>query len=421
MLDRVEILVKAGKGGDGAISFRHEKFVPFGGPDGGDGGKGGDVEIRADASITSLRYFRHKRTYRAENGKSGGGKKKHGKKGAPLILPVPVGTVVSYRDIVGDNSLVADLEQSGQQVAVARGGKGGMGNTRFASSVNQAPQIAQKGESGEENAIILEMRLIADVGIIGYPSVGKSTLLAAASAARPRIASYPFTTIEPILGAVEVGQRSFVLAEIPGLIEGAHLGRGLGHDFLRHIMRTRVLIHLIDASSVSPVEDMLRVNAELALFDSALVQKPQLVAVNKIDLPEVQARLVEIRDSLSGAGIKALFISAATGERVAELMTEAKKRLDEATAGKSTDFQTPGKLFRPVPKVRGVSVQKEGGVFVVRVPELERIVTRGGVNGAEVHWQLKRQLTRLGVDKALEKAGIKPGDRVRCGSLEWEW
>ena len=416
MFDFVEIAVKAGDGGDGVVSFRREKFVPFGGPDGGDGGDGGDVVIVADRSVTSLRKFKHKRFYRAASGRNASGNRRHGKRGESLILAVPLGTVVSYKTM--DD--VFDLENAGQQVVVARGGVGGYGNVHYASSTNQAPQIAQRGEAGEEISVILEMRLIADVGVIGYPNVGKSTLLTAASAAKPEIASYPFTTVEPALGVVEVGQRIFVLAEIPGLIAGAHLGRGLGHDFLRHVTRTRMLIHLVDASSASPVEDMLQVNEELALFDSSLSRKPQLVAVNKIDLPEAKDRLAEVKEAFGGVGISVLFISAAIGEGVSELMAEAIKILDRAAAEKE-GVRLPWKVFRPQPRAAGPSVRKEGEIFVVLVPELERIITRAGVTGDEVRWQLKRQLARRGVNKALEKAGIKPGDKVRCGSLEWEW
>ena len=264
------------------------------------------------------------------------------------------------------------------------------------------------------------MRLIADVGIIGYPNVGKSTLLAAASAAKPKIASYPFTTREPVLGVVEIGQQSFILSEIPGLLQDAHLGRGLGHDFLRHIMRTKILIHLIDGSAESPGEDMIRVNNELSLFDSALAQKPQLVAVNKIDLPQVQARLTEIREAFSNADISVLCVSAATGQGVAKLMAETMKMLNRV-AEKETGREVPRKVFRPAPKVSRTSVRKEGDTFVVVVPGLERIVAGEGVPSAELRGLFKRQLARLGVSKTLEKAGIKPGDKVRCGTLEWEW
>ena len=420
MFDRIEITVRAGVGGNGEISFRREKFVPFGGPDGGDGGDGGNVLIVADSSVSSLRKFEHKRFYRADDGGAGKGKRKHGRKGKNLALTVPVGTVVSSKTTAGVNAFLADLEQRDQQVVVAEGGKGGRGNIHYASSTNQAPHIAQKGEAGGENYIILEMRLIADVGIIGYPNVGKSTLLAAASAAQPKIAEYPFTTLEPVLGVVEIGQQSFILAEIPGLITGAHLGRGLGHDFLRHIMRTRMLIHLIDGGSATPVEDMLRVNEELSLFDSALERKPQIVVVNKIDLPDVQTRLAEIKNAFGNAGIIAFFISAATGEGVAEAMAETMKILHKVTADPK-GIKVPGKVFRPQPRAGGISVHKEEDTFIVVAPELERIVTRGGVIGPDMRWQLKRQFTRLGVNKALEKAGVKPGDKVRCGDLEWEW
>jgi len=421
MLDRVEIAVKAGRGGGGAISFRREKFVPFGGPDGGDGGNGGNIVIRADPAAASLRKFKQKRFYRAEDGKAGKGKRQHGKNGGDVILIVPMGTVVSQKLQIGDDVLMADLEKPGQQVVVARGGKGGLGNTHFTSSTNQAPRIAQTGEAGEESSIILELRLIADAGIIGYPNVGKSTLLAAASEAKPKIASYPFTTCEPVLGVVEVGQRAFVLAEIPGLVEDAHLGRGLGHDFLRHIMRTKILIHLIDGSAVSPMEDMIRVNTELVLFDSALAQKPQLVVVNKIDLPQVRTRLTEIGGAFSNAGTKVVFISAATGEGVSELMAETMKVLNQVTAEKEAGKEVPRKVFHPQPKAGGASVHKEGDTFVVEAPGLERIVARTGVAGPEVRRQLKKQFIRRGVSQVLEKAGIKAGDRVRCGTLEWEW
>jgi len=304
---------------------------------------------------------------------------------------------------------------------VTKGGKGGLGNTHFTSSINQAPELAQKGETGEKYSIILEMRLIADVGIIGYPNVGKSTLLAAASAAQPKIASYPFTTREPILGVVEVGQRSFVLAEIPGLIDGAHLGRGLGHDFLRHIVRTKILIHLVDGSSTSPVENMIQVNAELSLFDSALAQKPQLIAVNKTDLSQVRVRLAEIKDAFSSAGTIPLFVSAASGKGVAELMAETVEVLQSVTLEGGVDDKIPTKVFRPQPKGIGSRVYKEGNTFVVVAPELERIVARIDVTSFGMRWQLKRKLARLGVSKALERAGIKSGDRVRCGNLEWDW
>ncbi len=421
MFDRAEIAVRAGRGGDGAISFRREKFVPFGGPDGGDGGHGGDVIIVAAPAVTSLRQIYQKRNYRAGDGKNGRGKRQHGRSGKDMVLEVPVGTVVSDKTSTGNGALVADLGEAGQQVVVAKGGRGGLGNVHFSSSTDQAPRIAQRGEDGEERAIILEMRLIADVGIIGYPNVGKSSLLAAASAARPEIAGYPFTTREPVLGVVRVGQQSFVLAEIPGLIEDAHLGRGLGHDFLRHILRTRMLLHLIDGGSGSPVDDMVRVNAELGLFDSVLAQKRQIVAVNKVDLPQVRARVNGIKDAFSKIGIDVLFISAATGEGVTRLMERTMEMLGQVSAGRETGGAAPRKVFRPRPRGASTGVYKEGDTFIVAAPGLDRIVTREGGTSPEVRRQLKRRLARMGLSKALEKAGIKPGDRIRCGNLEWEW
>ncbi|MBI2832550.1 MAG: GTPase ObgE, partial [Chloroflexi bacterium] len=281
MFEKVEIGVEAGNGGSGSISFRREKFVPFGGPDGGDGGKGGDVFLQADRSVTALGEYISRRLYRAGKGKNGSGGRKRGKNGEDLVLKVPVGTVVAD---VAQGAVIADLAKDGERVIVARGGKGGWGNAHYASASNQAPRIAQKGENGEEKRLLLELRIIADVGIIGYPNVGKSTLLASATAARPKIADYPFTTTEPVLGVVKSGERSFVMAEIPGLIEGAHTGRGLGHEFLRHALRTKIIVHLINGASENPVEDMIKVNNELEMYDSGLTRKPQIVAVNKVDL-----------------------------------------------------------------------------------------------------------------------------------------
>jgi GTP-binding protein len=419
MFDRVEIKVKAGKGGSGIVSFRREKFVPFGGPDGGDGGKGGAVIIKADAGVSSLISLRQGKLYQAKDGGNGRGRKKHGKSGADLVLAVPVGTVVSGKTQLADDTEIADLLQPGQLIVVAGGGRGGLGNTHFASSTNQVPRIAQKGWAGEEKSIILELKLIADIGIIGYPNVGKSSLLAVASAAKPKIASYPFTTLEPALGVVETSQWSFLVAEIPGLIAGAHLGRGLGHDFLRHVVRTKVLLHLVDGSSASPVEDMIQVNNELSLFDSALAQKPQLVAVNKIDLPQVRARLAELEDVFSHAGTEIQFISAATGEGVSELMAKALAALGQVTTREKTSG--PSKVFRPKPRRAGISVHKEGDAFVVAAPELERITAGTDLRDLEARRQLLGWLTRAGVRRALERAGVKPGDRVRLGELEWEW
>ncbi len=421
MFDRVEIRVKGGDGGNGAISFRREMHVPFGGPDGGDGGGGGNVVIMADASVTSLRPFSRNRLYQAADGGDGKGKKRYGGKGIDLVLRVPVGTAALAKGEPGGDVLIEDCIQPGQKVIVARGGEGGLGNTRFASSTNQVPRLAQKGEAGEERSLILEMRLIADVGIVGYPNVGKSTLLASATAAKPKIASYPFTTLEPVLGVVEVGGQSFVLAEIPGLVEGAHLGQGLGYDFLRHSLRTKMLIHLLDGTSLLPLQDMAQVNTELSLFEPTLPQKPQLVVVNKVDLPEVQARLAEMKDAFKRAGAPVLFISAATGEGVAEVMAETMKLLDGLRREVATGKPVLKKVFRPQPRGGSFAVHKEGDLFVVVAPELERIVARVDMARPEIRGQLRVLMDRLEVGKALGRIGIKPGDRVRCGQCEWQW
>ncbi|MFH1646393.1 MAG: GTPase ObgE [Chloroflexota bacterium] len=420
MIDRAEIKVKAGDGGNGVAGFRREKFVPFGGPDGGDGGHGGNVVIRADASVDNLRRYRQNKTYRALKGQDGSGNRRHGKNGEDLVLTVPAGTMVRLGMEDGNAAFLADLEKPGDEVVVARGGKGGWGNTHYVSSTNQAPHIAQRGEAGEELTVGLEMRLIADVGIIGLPNAGKSTLLAAASAARPKIASYPFTTLEPVLGVVELGLESFVMAEIPGLVEEAHLGRGLGLDFLRHALRTKILIHIIDGSAASPAADMIAVNQELASYDPELAHKPQIIVVNKVDLSEVQERLDDIKKELAGVGVKAQEISAATGQGVNKLMDEALRTLSVTTTAVG-GAEPPLKVFRPQPREAVFRVERVGEGFVLHAPELERIIPGAGAGPTEVRWQLNRQLARLGVNKALEQAGAKPGDKIRCGELTWEW
>lgn len=420
MLDKVEIKVKAGDGGDGAVTFRREKFVPYGGPDGGDGGKGGDVTVKADEGLTTLTFFHNKRLYKAENAGSGRRKKQHGKNGADLFLMVPTGTVVQTRDKLGEPVLLADLAEPGQQVVVALGGKGGLGNSHFASSTNQTPRLAEKGIPGEEKDIILELKLIADVGIIGYPNVGKSSLLASATRANPKIADYAFTTLEPMLGMVETAEERFVLCEIPGLIEGAHLGKGLGHDFLRHAVRTRVLIHLLDGASPSPVDDMIAVNNELSLFDASLSRKAQILVINKVDRPDVKERKVELKKTFKSIGIVPRFVSAASGEGVKELMDEVLSLLQKAPAAeKPKEAEVP--VLRPRGRQINLRVEEEDGVFVVRSPELERLVAGSDVRDPEVKRQLGNRLNRPHIRHIMERAGLKPGDKIRIGDFEWIW
>ena len=346
-MDNVEIWVKAGDGGNGVVSFRHEKYVPFGGPDGGDGGKGGDVWLLADKNVATFRQFRYKRRFRAESGKHGSGQKKFGVSGEDLTIAVPLGTMV-FENGEEPGALLADMRQPDQRYLIAKGGKGGLGNVHFANSRIQAPKTATKGQAGEERRLILELRLIADVGIIGYPTVGKSTFLSAVSQARPKVADYPFTTIEPALGVVEVGEGKFVVAEIPGLIDGAHLGKGLGHDFLRHAERTRVLIHLLEGNAGAILDNMDKLNNELAWYKPKMAQKRQVVAVNKIDLPQVQLRLLEITREFISRGLKVFFVSAMTGEGIPELMAAVAESLE--VKEEDTVEEAPLHVFRPKPK-----------------------------------------------------------------------
>lgn len=389
--------------------------MPLGGPNGGDGGRGGNVVFKVERNLSTLNKYRHGKLYGAENGKQGGKNNKSGKGGDDIVLSVPQGTVIKEDSGV----IIADLEEEGQTITVTNGGKGGWGNARFVSATNQAPLLAQKGEVGGEKALTLEMRLIADAAIIGYPNVGKSSLLTASSAARPKVASYPFTTLEPVRGVVETDKYTFVMAEVPGLITDAHLGRGLGHDFLRHIARTRVLIHVVDGSSETPVEDMFRVNEELRLYEPALATKPQVVAVNKVDLSDVQARIAEIKEAFGLAGLEPFFVSAVSGEGIEKLI---KKTLEVIKKTEEQEVVIPapsGKVFHPRPVGRIFTINREGNTFEVVSPELERVIDGTDINHAEARRQLLGYMSRRGVVGALKKAGAKPGDRVRLGRLEW--
>ena len=317
VFDQTTITVRSGDGGDGAMHFRREKYIPRGGPDGGDGGRGGDVVFRVDPKLNTLLHFAHKRLFAADNGERGGRNDMRGKSAGPLLIAVPPGTVI--RTVEGGD-LLGDLTEADQTLVVARGGRGGRGNARFATAQNQAPRIAERGAPGEELALVLELKLIADVGIVGVPNAGKSTFLASVTAAKPKIAPYPFTTLQPNLGVAQLdekGEQTLVLADIPGLIEGAHRGVGLGFDFLRHVQRTRVLIHLLDGLSEDPLADFSQINTELALFDEQLAEKPQIVALNKLDLPDVQARWPALKAELErrGHAVWAISAVAQTGVR----------------------------------------------------------------------------------------------------------
>jgi len=419
-LDEATIWVKAGDGGRGAVSFRREKYVPRGGPDGGDGGRGGSVILLADPSKSTLLDFRYRRHFRAERGGNGEGGRRHGKAGEDLIIPVPPGTLVRGLD----GELIADLDAPGKQVVVALGGRGGLGNVHFATPTYRTPRIAQKGEPGEERWIRLELRLIADVGIIGYPNAGKSTFLGAVTRAHPKIADYPFTTLSPNLGVAAIDDdRVITFADIPGLIEGAHAGAGLGHEFLRHITRTKALLHLIDGGVPDVIRAYHTVNAELALFDEALARKPQLVAINKIDRPEVRERLPGILTAFRALGIEPRAISAATGEGIDAVLAGLARLLDQVATAEPVPAPTGEQpvVLRPRRERDGFAVQREPGGFRVVGRRVERLVAMTDLDSDEGLAYLQRQLKRLGVTAALEREGVRPGDIVRFGQIELEW
>jgi len=420
--DEVIIEISGGKGGDGVIQFRREKFVPRGGPDGGDGGHGGNVVLQVDPHENTLSNFRHQRKFAAPNGLRGGGKNQTGASGDDLIIKVPPGTIV-FND--KDDTFMGDLVDNEQQLVVCKGGRGGRGNTRFKSSKNKAPRIAEKGEPPEEKIIRLELKLIADIGIIGVPNAGKSTLLSVVSNAKPKIAPYPFTTLQPNLGVVDVdAEIQLILADIPGLIEGAHRGEGLGHDFLKHIQRTRVLIHLLDGNSDEPFLDLAQINSELALFDPALGDKPQIVVLNKMDLPEVEAKWEKLKEQLTEKGYKDIYsISAVTNQGIRPILYRAAQLLEE----------TPDYEYRVDPE------DDEMPVYTYDNDPQEYLILKTDrgwkISGAALeraaamtyweHFQSIRRfhkiLEAMGVDRALREAGVEPGDTVIIGDHELEW
>ncbi len=401
------------------VSFRREKYVPRGGPDGGDGGRGGSVVLVADGELTTLAPFRRRRRYQAERGRHGEGGKRHGRSGADLVIQVPAGTIVRRVGSDGTEEVVADLAVVGQRAVVARGGKGGRGNGRFATSTRQAPRIAERGQRGQEACLVLDLKLLSDVGIVGLPNAGKSTLLRGVSAARPKVADYPFTTLEPVLGVVEVGYDSFVLADLPGIIEGAHEGAGLGHQFLRHVERTRVLVHLLDGSRPDPAGDLDALNRELASYSVDLGRKEQQVVVNKRDLPEVEGRMVDLDASLRALGHDPLFISAATGQRVRELLQRLLEILSRLEVSAPVQPDVP--VLRPQGRGPRFTVTKRGETFVVEGEGPVSLVEMMGLESEESRVEVRRRLTRMGVVSGLRRAGVRPGDRVQFGDVEMEW
>ena len=417
-IDEAEILVRSGKGGDGMMHFHREKFIPRGGPDGGDGGRGGDVILEVKPTLSTLQAFRHVARYVADNGKGGGPNDMSGKSADDLIVDVPPGTVV-YDALTGD--LLADLTTAGQRLVICKGGRGGRGNPHFKSATHQAPRTAEKGEPGEEKRLKLELKLIADIGLIGVPNAGKSTLLSVLTNAKPKIAAYPFTTLEPKLGVAEIDdETTVVLADIPGLIEGASQGVGLGLDFLRHIQRTRVLIHLLDGLSADPVADYSQINTELSLFDPNLANKPQIVALNKIDQPEVQARLAEIKKALKKKKVDVMPISALARTNVREVLLKAVEQLAESPAPEEAPIPVP--VYRPKDDPRDFKVSREGehnwrlsGASIERAASMTFWEHDGSVR------RFQKIMEALGVDAALRKAGVENGDTVAIGDFELDW
>ena len=417
-IDEAEILVRSGKGGDGMVHFRREKFVPRGGPDGGDGGRGGDVFLEVRPTLNSLQAFRHTARYAADDGKGGGSNNKSGRSAEDLLVPVPPGTLV-YDALSGD--LLGDLIAPGQRLVVCKGGRGGRGNTHFKNSIHQAPRTAERGEPGEEKRLRLELKLIADIGIIGVPNAGKSTLLSVLTNAQPKVAPYPFTTLEPNLGVAQVDDdTTVVLADIPGLIEGAARGVGLGHDFLRHVQRTRVLIHLLDGLSADPLADYSQINAELALFDPNLASKAMIVALNKIDQPEVQSRLPSIQKEMKKRKVDFMTISALARTDVRALLQKAARLAAEAPQPEPAPQPVP--VYRTKEDPREYTLSREGtsdwrlsGAGLERAAKMTFFEHEGSLR------RFQKLMETLGVDEALRKAGVKEGDTVHIGDFELEW
>lgn len=423
-LDTARIYAKGGDGGHGAVSFRREKYVPAGGPDGGDGGRGGDVILQVDPGLGTLLDFKYRTHYRAQNGQHGRGSNMHGRRGRDLIVKVPPGTAVKDE---ATGEYLADLTEPEQTVVVARGGRGGRGNAQFKTPVRRAPRFAEKGEPGEERWIILELRVIADVGLVGLPNAGKSTLLARISAARPKIAHYPFTTLTPNLGVVALGEgQSFVVADIPGLVEGAHAGVGLGHDFLRHVERTRVLIHVVDVSGLEgrdPVADFRAVNEELRLYRPELAERKQLVAANKLDLEEARQNLPAFREAVEALGYKVFPVSAATGEGLEPLLHAAWEALQDLPRPEPVPVSPDGPAASPRRRapLSEYTIDREGDAFVVEGEGLARLMARLDLNNEDAVRFLQKVFSDIGLNNALRARGVQTGDTVRVAGVEFEF
>jgi GTP-binding protein len=415
--DEAKIYVKSGDGGDGSVAFRREKYVPFGGPSGGNGGSGGDAYLVVDRNLNTLVHFRKRIHFKAGNGVRGSGKKQQGRRGEDRLVAVPPGTMVFDAD---SGEFLADLMEDGQQLLVAKGGRGGRGNAAFASPTNQAPRLAEHGEPGQERWLRLELKLIADVGVIGMPNAGKSTLLSVVSAARPKIADYPFTTLQPNLGVVQVdSHESFVMADVPGLIEGASEGAGLGHQFLRHVERTRLLIHLLDGAASDPLVDYAAINRELAQFSEPLAAKPQIVVLNKMDLPETQAWWPLVQEAMEELEVEAYAISAVTGQGVQALMQRLFRLLQDLPPPEPAREEMA--IFRPAEGEEAFTIEQTEDGWRVHGTRVERVAAMTPFVLPEAVARFQRQLRAMGVVEALEAAGVQPGDTVHIGEQELEW
>lgn len=421
-IDRSKISVQAGNGGNGKSSFRREKFVPKGGPDGGDGGKGGDIVLEVDENVNTLLKFRFNRRFTAENGGAGDVKKQFGRGAEDCVIKVPQGTLVKD---AATGEILADLTELGQRAIVAKGGRGGRGNAKFKSASRRAPTFAEFGEPGESRELLLELKLLADVGLVGYPSVGKSSLIAAVSSARPEIADYHFTTLVPVLGVVNLGyEKSFVMADIPGLIEGAADGVGLGHDFLRHIERTKLILHIVDAAAVdgrNPVDDFKKINVELKRYSEKLSKRPQILVANKIDLPQAKENLPALEKLAAQEGIKFFAISAAAHENLDALINFVGNKLEELSKEIEPVVDTV-KIFDVDKEDDPVIIERnDAAEFIVRNKNLEKIVAMTNFDNAEglrrfqFIWRMKN------LDALLKARGIKEGTTVHIGGFKFDW
>ncbi|QIB26657.1 GTPase ObgE [Caloranaerobacter azorensis] len=422
-VDVAKIFVKGGNGGHGAVAFRREKYEPSGGPAGGDGGDGGNVILEVDEGIRTLMDFRYKRHYKAENGENGKSKKQYGKKGKDLILKVPPGTIVKDTET---GIVIADLTKKGERFIVAKGGRGGRGNAKFATSTRQAPRFAEAGEKGEERWITLELKLLADVGLVGFPNVGKSTLLSTLTDAKPKIANYHFTTLTPNLGVVRISyDSSFVIADIPGLIEGAHMGVGLGHEFLRHVERTRLLVHLIDASGLEgrdPIDDFYKINEELKKYSPKLADKPQIVVANKMDLPQARENFPRIKQEMDRLGFELIPISAATSEGLNELKYAIWNKLKEIGEPEPiVEVVENINLYEFNKDKNKVIVKKEGDKYIVEGDPIEKLINSTNFDDLDSLRHFQKVMRKRGIVDELKELGIKDGEIVNICGYEFEF